>query len=118
MDIFIKYLKVLAIPIGTTLILPLFLSLFNLFGLKTSNILILVLMVITMIISGFIIGKKANKKGYINGLVLGFITSLLLFLMSLVFKNNYEINTIIYYSILTVASIVGSMFGINKKTNG
>ena len=115
MNLFIKYLKVLAIPFGVMLILPLILGLFNLISVNTSNIIVLIIMIITMFASGFMIGKKATKKGYMNGLILGIITSLLMFLLSLIFKNSYQINTIIYYAIIVVASTVGSMFGIQKR---
>ena len=118
MNTFIKYLKVLAIPLITSLILSLFLSIGNLLNIKTSNIVILIFMVIAMLISGFILGKQTNKRGLVNGLILGFITSLLFFIISLIFKNTYQINTILYYMILTVSSIVGSVIGIQKKTNG
>ena len=70
-----------------------------------------------MIISGYILGVKSDKRGALNGLIFGSITSLIFFILSLLFKNNYQINTIIYYLILVVSSVVGSIFGIQKKTN-
>ena len=71
-----------------------------------------------MIISGFFLGKKSNKNGYLKGIIFGLITILLFFIISLIFKNEYKISTIIYYTILVVSSTVGSMFGIQNKTNG
>lgn len=114
----IKYFKVLLIPIGATIFIPLLLSIVNLIGLKTSNLLILIMMSIVMIISGFFLGKKSNKNGYLKGIIFGLITILLFFIISLIFKNEYKISTIIYYTILVVSSTVGSMFGIQNKTNG
>ena len=114
----IKYFKVLLIPIGATIFIPLFLSIVNLIGLKTSNLLILIMMSFVMIISGFFLGKKSNKNGYLKGIIFGLVTILLFFIISLIFKNDYKISTIIYYVILIVSSTVGSMFGIQNKTNG
>ncbi len=117
MNTLINYLKVLLIPIGFVLIAPLIVGIFNLLGVKTINIIILIVMIITMLISGFFIGKNVNKKGYINGLAFGALTSLIFFILSLLFKNNYQINTLIYYAILIASSTVGSILGIQKKTN-
>ena len=71
-----------------------------------------------MIISGFFLGKNLHKNGYLKGIIFGLITILLFFIISLIFKNEYKISTIIYYTILVVSSTVGSMFGIQNKTNG
>lgn len=115
MNNIIKFLKVMVIPIGFVFIFPLFLAILNLLKIKTYNIMILIFMVIVSLISGFIIGKKSNKKGYLNGLILGIVFCLFIFIFSLLFKNNYTINTFIYYLIIIVSSSIGSMFGIQKK---
>lgn len=72
-------------------------------------------MIITSLISGFALGKKSNKKGYLNGLLLGLLICLLLFLISLFFKATYNINTLIYYLIITTSSIFGAIIGVNKN---
>ena len=115
MNLVIKYLKVLIIPIGVLLLFPLILGLFNLLGLKTSKVLCLIIMIVTLLISGFMIGKKVVNKGYLNGIVLGISLSFIMFVFSLFFDNQYHINTIIYYVILIISSTIGSMFGIQKQ---
>ncbi|MDD2409624.1 MAG: TIGR04086 family membrane protein [Bacilli bacterium] len=115
MNQIIKYLKVMVIPVSFVFIFPLILGILNLLKIKTYNVTILIFMVIISLISGFLIGKKSEKKGYLNGLILGILFCLFLFIFSLLFKDSYNINTIIYYLIIIVSSSIGSMFGIQKK---
>lgn len=115
MNNIIKYLKVLVIPVGLVFIFPLFLAILNLLNIKTYDVVLLIFIVIVSLISGFLIGKKSHKKGYLNGLILGVVFCLFLFIFSLLFKNNYTINTFIYYLIIIVSCSIGSMFGIQKK---
>lgn len=117
MNLFIKYLKGLIIPLGVIFLFPLILAILNLLSLKTNNIFILIIMAITLFISGYFIGRTASKRGYINGLGFGLIISLIMFLFSLLFKNHYSFNTLIYYTIIILASTFGSMIGIQKKAN-
>ena len=111
----INYLRVLVIPAIVILVFPLFLGILNLFGLRTHSILVLIIMIITSLISGVTIGKKAIKKGYVHGLILGFIMVGLMFILGLFSSTNYNFNSFIYYLIIVVASIIGSMFGIQLK---
>lgn len=69
-----------------------------------------------MFIIGLILGKQSDSKGYLNGLLLSVITILLLVITSLIFKFPLNINTLIYYVILIITTVLGSMIGINKKT--
>ena len=97
------------------MIIPLILAIFNLLNVKTNNIVIIILMSIIMLISGLFIGKKSLKRGYLNGLLLGFITCLLFFLISLIFKTNYHLNSLIYYLLIIISSCFGSMIGMQKN---
>ena len=109
------YLKVLAIPIISFLILPLIISIFNLFGLQTNKIFLIVITSIIMLISGFLIGKKSSKKGFISGAILGFIFIIFLIFLGLFFKVNFSFGRFIYFIILILSTMVGSIIGINKK---
>ena len=115
MNKIINYLKVLIIPLGALIIIPLFLAFLNLLNVKTNNLVIIILMFIIMLISGLFIGKKVLKKGYLKGLLLGFITCLLFFLISLIFKPNYNLNSLIYYLLIIISSCFGSMIGMQKN---
>ena len=110
-----KYTKVLILPLITVLTVPIILAILNLLGFKTYNFICLLIILITSLISGYKTGKIANHRGYINGLIYGSAFSLILFLISLLFKNNYAINTLIYYLIIILSFTIGSMFGIQKK---
>lgn len=116
MNAFYKYIKSLIIFLSSIVTIPIFLTLFNLFKLKTNRIIIIILGALLMFIMGLIIGKKSESKGYLNGLLLSVISIFILLIISLIFRFPFNINTLIYYIILTLATIVGSMLGINRKT--
>ncbi|MDD4188197.1 MAG: TIGR04086 family membrane protein [Bacilli bacterium] len=112
----INLFKVLVIPLGVIFLTPIILTILNVFGLKTYDISLLIIMLITALITGIISGRKTEKNGYLNGLILGVILCLIMFIISLIFKNTYKIDTLIYYLIIIASSTVGSMIGI-QKTN-
>jgi len=115
MNKILSYLKVLIIPVGSFLLIPLILSLFNLFGIGISKIIFIIISALVMLISGFIIGKKSLKKGFISGLILGLSFILFLTIIGLFFKLEWNFGRIIYYVILIMSSMLGSIIGINKK---
>lgn len=116
MNTFYKYIKSLIIFLTSIVTIPIFLTIFNLFKLKTNRIMIIIIGAILMFIIGLILGKQSESKGYLNGLLLSVITILLLVITSLIFKFPLNINTLIYYVILIITTVLGSMIGINKKT--
>jgi putative membrane protein (TIGR04086 family) len=109
------YLKVFLIPLIIVFSLPFLLSILNLLNIKTYNTIILVIMMGLSIYTGFRIGRITNQKGYFNGLIIGLIFTLILFLFSLLFRNTYTLNTLIYYFIIILSYTIGAMFGIQKK---
>jgi len=111
----INYGKGLIIPLGTLFISPIILAILNLVGMKSYNIIILIIMIIASFIGGIKIGRMATKKGYINGLIFGFILIGILFLFSLFSKESRDISTVMYYLIILITSTVGSMIGVQKK---
>lgn len=118
---FIKYLKTLLyVTIGTfffNLILTL-LYYFNIIGTNVNSYLKLIFMAIIMITGGLIIGLKADKKGWLEGIKIGGIVICLMFLVSyLGFDKNLNIKSIIYYVLLILSSMLGSVIGINKKSS-
>ncbi|MBQ3020906.1 MAG: TIGR04086 family membrane protein [Bacilli bacterium] len=115
MNTFYKYLKSLIIFMSSIIIIPFFLSLFNLLKLETNKIMIIIIGSILMFIIGFILGRKSNSKGYLNGLLLSVICIFILVILSLIFRFSLNINTLIYYVILVISTVFGSMLGINKK---
>ena len=83
---------------------------------NTTNILFMIFMTILFLIIGFKYGKTANKRGYIEGLKIGLSLILILVFINVLFcHSNFSIERLIYYLILILSSIAGSMIGINKK---
>ena len=116
MNIFYKYIKSLIIFLSSLIIIPAFLTIFNLLKINTSRILIIIIGSILMLIVGFITGKSSNSKGYLNGLIVSVISIIILLLLSLIFGFKLNINSLIYYVVLVVSTTLGSMIGINIKS--
>ena len=67
---------------------------------------------------GIYIGNRTNKKGYLEGLKVGIISIIIFLIISyLAFDKVINIKNIIFYFILLISSVLGSMIGINKKKN-
>lgn len=110
-----KFIKSLLIFLSSIIIIPIFLTIFNLFKLQTNKIIVIIIGSILMFVVGLVLGKKTEKNGYLNGLLLSIFSIIILLLLSLIFKYSLNINTLIYYVILVISTVFGSMIGINKK---
>lgn len=89
---------------------------FNITSSKITEYLILFLTMISLFIGGFFLGKKCGQKGWLEGIKIGSMVIFLFFLISyLGFDQGLNVKVCIYYLILLVSSILGSMIGINKK---
>ncbi len=119
MKILKRYSKTIGIFTIIIILISFGFALLNLGGLmnfSTTNILFMILMVMIFLIIGYKYGKKADKKGYIEGLKIGICLILVLLFINLIFYNsNISLERVIYYFILILSSIMGSMIGINKK---
>ena len=117
-----KYLKNLGIAllyiITLMLILTFIGTLFNYIGLfnnTTINIVKIIIPILSMFIGGFIIGKNQRKKGWLEGLKLSavFLTILTLFNI-LGLDQTFSIKSLLYYLILIISTILGSIIGVNQ----
>lgn len=98
-----------------TFILTLF-SYFNIIGDKTVSIFKIIIPVISLFIGGFFIGKKSLKKGWLEGLKLSLIFLIILIIFEyLALNQSFNIKNLLYYIILSISSIFGSIIGINKN---
>lgn len=116
-----KYLKNLGKSLlytfGIMIILTFFITIFsyfNLLGDSITKIFKLLIPIISLFVGGLLMGNWVNKKGYIEGLKFGIIV-ILVFIIFSFFIKTLKVNSIIFYIILLVSSIFGSMIGINKK---
>ena len=111
----ISFLYILGIILILTLVVTIF-HYFNLFHSEVTSIFKMIIPVSAMLVGGIIIGKQSDKKGWLEGIKLGF--AFLMFLMIfnyLALRISFQSTDIIYYIILIVSTIFGSMIGINLK---
>ena len=93
-------------------------SLLNLIGVNSTitNLIIFIFNMIMFFFLGFKNGKCVVSKGYIAGIKMSLLFILLLIVINLfTARNFFSISTIVYYVILMLSGIAGSMIGINKK---
>ena len=116
----IKYLKsILFIFISILLFTVIIgtLSYFNILG-KSIKIFELISIIISTFIGGFYIGRNSNKKGYLEGLKIGLFMVIFIFFLSYFgFNKDLSLSNLIFYIIILVSSILGSVIGINKKSS-
>lgn len=118
-----KYLKqigkailVMTIFLITSTFLITLLNYFNIIGSGFLSILKIAIIIITLFIGGYLIGKESSKKGWLEGLKLSLIFTIILILFSILgFGNKLEFKHILYYGILIISCMFGSMLGINKS---
>lgn len=120
-----KYFKNLSISFGFIIsILFVFtflitvMSYFNIISNSITTVFKMIIPILSLFVGGFITGKKSSKKGWLEGLKLGTIFCIILILFNILGLNNkFEFSNVLFYIILIISSIVGSMIGINGKTN-
>ena len=104
------------ILLSSTLVITLF-NYFNLMNSKVISIMNFIIPMIGMLISSYRLGKLSDKNGYLEGLKLGSII-ILIFVVLVILLDKLEFKSMFFYLILLLASVFGSMLGINrKKTN-
>ena len=64
---------------------------------------------------GFKNGRASKSKGYLAGLKIGLGFVMVLLIFNLIFVRSFKISLLIYYLLLIMSSILGGMFGINRK---
>ena len=109
-----SYLYSIAIILISTFIITL-LNYFNIINSKTTNTIELIIIIISIFIGAFLIGKNSPKKGYLEGIKYAIIFILFILILNLLITKNFNFNLIIYYIIILISSIFGSMLGINFK---
>lgn len=89
---------------------------FNLLSSNIYQVLKIIIVLSNVFIGGYILGKNTQSKGYLEGIKLATILILFCLLISLISKNPLQLKVILYYLIISIAAVFGSMLGINKKT--
>lgn len=75
-----------------------------------------IIIILSFFIGNYKIGKISTKKGWLEGTKFSIFLLIPMFLITFIIKDfNYK--SLIFYSILLISGIIGSMFGISKKKN-
>lgn len=112
-----KYLKCLGIIFIPILILGMIYTSLYYFDVMSGNTfkwLSLITMVISILIGCMYLGKNSKSKGWFEGLKIGLGISILFFLISFLGFESFSLKNIIYYLVIILTSMLGSMFGIRN----
>ncbi len=115
--IYISYIKALLFNIIELFILLFFITIlyyFNLINDKTFEVLKLIILLSSIFINSFILGKNTKNKSYIEGIKYGVLLIILLLLITIIFYK-VKIKLLIFYPLILITSILGSMIGCIKK---
>ena len=115
----INFGKIIGLFLAFLILIVLFSSILNyitnLSG-NALNLLNIVLISIAIFILSYKEGKITTSKGYLCGIKIGtMLCSILLIISVLLFIKNIKFSTFIYYAILILIAVFGSIIGINKK---
>jgi len=113
-----KYLKPFMFFGGFIVLYLFILTMFNYFGVLKFNVIIkfnFALISVLTFIFGTFNGKRTSKKGYLEGIKWGLLIDMALFILNIIFYRQFNLTIFLYYFIILVSSIIGSIIGINLK---
>ena len=87
---------------------------FNLINENTYSILKLIILLFSIFINSFILGKNTKNKSYKEGIIYGIILITILLLLTILLSK-IKIKLLIYYPLILITSLLGSMIGNIKK---
>ena len=87
---------------------------FNIINEKTFEILKLIILLFSIFINSFILGKNTKKKSYLEGIIYGSILITILLILTIIFSK-VQIKLLVFYPLIFITSILGSMIGSIKK---
>lgn len=119
MNLLKKYGKALLVSISILFILTFVMTLLNYINLikyNTLSIFKIAIFFLTVLGGALYIGKNSSRKGWFEGIKFGLIFLIILVLFNyLGFNIKFEFKNLLYYIIVIISSILGSMIGINLK---
>lgn len=118
-----NYMKNLGISIlislGMTVILTMLMTLFSyfdIFGKSFVSAMKIIIPILSFFIGGISLGKKSNQKGWFEGIKLGLILIIMILIFNyLALDWSFNLKNTLYYLILMIGSIFGSMIGISRN---
>lgn len=116
--VFLKNISISILSIiGSMFILTFIMTLFSYFSLisdKLVSIFKIAILFISLFIGGFIMGHFSVRKGWLEGFKLSIIFLIFLIFFEFLFLNKtFEFKSILYYIIVSISCIFGSIIGIN-----
>lgn len=90
---------------------------FNIISSNIYQVLKIIIIITNIFISGFLLGKQTPNKGYLEGIKLTLICIPFCLLVSLFTNQSIHLKVLLYYLIIAITAILGSMIGINKRKN-
>ena len=103
----------LGIVLGTTFLLTIF-NYFDIIRADWIKVMKFLIPVIAIFIVGYKLGKQSEKKGYLEGVKIGGLVAGL-FLVFVVLVDKFMWKSLLYYLIIILIAVIGSMLGINRK---
>ena len=98
--------------IGTFIISTLYY--FNILSFKICNILLYINSIISIFIGSYNMSQKLKYKGIINGLIFYMIFTIIsLSIAVILLKNTPKINSLLYFSLLLISSIISALISKN-----
>lgn len=91
------------------------LSYFNVFNDNVIKVMKLIIPIISVFIAGILMGNRTNKKGIYEGFRLAIIIISIFMFLSLILSS-FKPQSLIYYLIIIISTIFGSIIGVQKKT--
>lgn len=89
---------------------------FNITSDKVNTIILYLISIVAIFVGAFKLGKNLKQKGLITGLIYFAICFIIMLLLSLIaFKVSVGTKNIIYYLILLIFSMLGSVLGKNAQ---
>lgn len=87
---------------------------FNIIKENTFEILKLIILLFSIFINSFILGKNTKRKSYLEGIIYGIILITTLLIITIILSK-IQLKLLIFYPLILITSILGSMMGNIKK---
>ena len=110
-----QYKTLILFPTISLLSISLIFTILNLFYINISPIIYLLCINIIYIISGYLIASKYNNKLIYKSSIFSIISIFIFILLNIIITRSFSINNILFYLIIFLSTLVGTLFKANKK---
>lgn len=88
---------------------------FNIINPTIYNYLKVFILLLNIFINSYILGKQTEKHGYLEGIKFSLIMITFFLIITLLTDVEIKLRLLLYYLIISITSILGSIVGISKK---